>query len=84
MASPNNFIQLTSTLPAIHGQLARANAMASETDGDDGEGYGVLVISDALGEAEVVALEKVRSQNCLITLPGFASIRSVFFVGKTH
>lgn len=47
-------------------QMARANAMASESGataaaaGD--EGYGVLMISDALGATEVIALEKVRVQ----------------------
>lgn len=40
--------------------------MASESGGTTaaagGDGYGVLMISDALGATEVIALEKVRAQ----------------------
>eukprot|EP00903_Cladosiphon_okamuranus_P008860 g8483.t2 len=44
-------------------QVARTNAMASEigdtgASAGGGEGYGVLMISDALGAPEVIALEK--------------------------
>ena len=57
-----------SSVVAEHAQLkqvARTNAMASEVGGTaasagGGEGYGVLMISDALGATEVIALEKVR------------------------
>lgn len=46
-------------------QMARTNAMASEMGGTaasagGGDGYGVLMVSDALGATEVIALEKVR------------------------
>lgn len=48
--------------------MARTNVMASEPGdalaGGGGDGYGVLMISDALGAAEVIALEKVRKGLC--------------------
>lgn len=52
-------------------QVARTNAMASEIGGAAAsaagdEGYGVLMISDALGGTEVMALEKVRPSRQLL------------------
>lgn len=46
--------------------MARENSIASESGATPaaagGEGYGVLMISGALGATEVIALEKVRAQ----------------------
>lgn len=50
--------------------------MASEIGGTaasagGSEGYGVLMISDALGASEVIALEKVRLSRQLFLLMGY-------------
>lgn len=42
-------------------QVAQTHPMTSRTAADDrGGGYGVLMISDSIGAAEVIAMEKVR------------------------
>ncbi|CAN0268864.1 unnamed protein product, partial [Scytosiphon promiscuus] len=53
---------LTAPQALLRIQVAKTNSMASAPDNapltGGGDGYGVLMISDALGSAEVIALEK--------------------------
>ncbi|CAM9626109.1 unnamed protein product [Laminaria digitata] len=52
-------LNASQALSRMQAQVTRTNSMASRTAGDDrGGGYGVLMISDSIGAAEVIAMEK--------------------------